>query len=170
MFLQILDDGRLTDGQGRTVDFRNTVIIMTSNLGSEWIAEAAGKLTQKELTERAKRELTSHFRPEFLNRVDDIIVFRPLGRDELRQIVDIQLKALNRILKEQSITVVPSEAALDLLTNLGYEPAFGARPLKRVIQKYVQNELANAIIDGRIHQGQTVSLDTEGDGFILKPE
>ena len=170
VFLQILDDGRLTDGQGRTVDFKNTVIIMTSNLGSEWIAEAAGKMTQEELTERAKRELSTHFRPEFLNRVDDIIVFRPLGRDELRLIVDIQFKALNRLLKEQNITLVPSESALDLLTKLGYEPAFGARPLKRVIQKYVQNELANSIIDGSIHQGQRVLLDTEGEEFVMSPE
>jgi ATP-dependent Clp protease ATP-binding subunit ClpB len=170
VFLQILDEGRLTDGQGRTVDFRNTVIIMTSNLGSDWIAETAGKLTQEELTERAKRELSTYFRPEFLNRIDDIIVFRPLGREELREIVEIQLKRLNRILREQNITLVPSESALDLLTKLGYEPAFGARPLKRVIQKYVQNELASAIIDGRIHQGQSVLLETEGDNFVMKPE
>ena len=170
VFLQILDEGRLTDGHGRTVDFRNAVIIMTSNLGSDWIAESAGKLTQEELTERAKRELSTHFRPEFLNRIDDIIVFRPLGREELREIVEIQLKRLNRILKEQNITLVPSESALDLLTKLGYEPAFGARPLKRVIQKYVQNELANSIIDGRIHQGQSVLLDTEGEAFVMRPE
>ncbi|MCD4702355.1 MAG: ATP-dependent chaperone ClpB [Candidatus Aegiribacteria sp.] len=170
VFLQILDEGRLTDGQGRTVDFRNSVIIMTSNLGSDWIAETAGKLTQEELTERAKRELSTHFRPEFLNRIDDIIVFRPLGREELREIVEIQLKRLNRILKEQNITLVPSESALDLLTKLGYEPVFGARPLKRVIQKYVQNELANAIIDGSIHQGQRVLLDTEGEEFVMRPE
>ncbi len=170
VFLQILDEGRLTDGQGRTVDFRNSVIIMTSNLGSDWIAEAAGKLTQEELTERAKRELSVHFRPEFLNRVDDIIVFRALGREELREIVEIQLKRLNRILKEQSITLVPSESALDLLTKLGYEPAFGARPLKRVIQKYVQNKLANAIIDGSIQNGERVLLDTEGGEFVMKQE
>ena len=170
VFLQILDEGRLTDGQGRTVDFRNAVIIMTSNLGSNWIAESAGKLTQEELTERAKRELSTHFRPEFLNRIDDIIVFRPLGREELREIVEIQLKRLNRILKEQNITLIPSESALDLLTKLGYEPAFGARPLKRVIQKYVQNELANSIIDGSIHQGESVLLDTDGEKFIMRPE
>ncbi len=170
VFLQILDDGRLTDGQGRTVDFRNTVIIMTSNLGSEWIAQSAGKLSQEELTDRAKKELSRHFRPEFLNRIDDIIVFRPLGREELKYIVDIQLKRLNRILKEQNITLTASDSALDLLTKLGYDPAFGARPLKRVIQKYVQNELANSIIDGRIHQGQNVFLDTEGEDFVMKPE
>jgi len=170
VFLQILDDGRLTDGQGRTVDFTNTVIIMTSNLGSDWIAEAAGKLTQEELTERAKRELGTRFRPEFLNRIDDIIVFRPLGKEELRKIVKIQLERLNRILKEQNITLVPSESAMDLLAKTGYDPAFGARPLKRVIQKHVQNELANAIINGRIHQGQTVLLDTDGKNFVMKPE
>ncbi len=169
IFLQILDEGRLTDGQGRTVDFRNCVIIMTSNLGSDWIAETAGKLSLKELTERAKRELSTKFRPEFLNRVDDIIVFRPLGRDEIRKIVEIQLLRLNRILREQNITLLPSESAVDLLARIGYDPAFGARPLKRVLQKHVQNQLATAIIDGSILPGQVVLLDTDGDDFILEP-
>lgn len=169
IFLQILDEGRLTDGQGRTVDFRNSVIIMTSNLGSDWIAETAGKLSQKELTERAKRELGSRFRPEFLNRIDDIIVFRPLGRDEIRKIVKIQLLRLNRILGEQNIVLIPSESAVDLLARIGYDPAFGARPLKRVLQKHVQNELATAIIDGSIIPGQEVLLDTDRDDFILEP-
>lgn len=169
VFLQILDEGRLTDGQGRTVDFRNCVIIMTSNLGSDWIAETAGKLSLKELTERAKRELSTGFRPEFLNRVDDIIVFRPLGRDEIRKIVEIQLSRLNRILREQNITLLPSESAIDLLARIGYDPAFGARPLKRLLQKHVQNQLATAIIDGSILPGQEVLLDTDGDDFILEP-
>ncbi len=168
IFLQILDEGRLTDGQGRTVDFRNSVIIMTSNLGSDWIAETAGKLSQKELTERAKRELGTRFRPEFLNRIDDIIVFRPLGRDEIRKIVEIQLSRLNRILGEQNIALLSSESAIDLLARIGYDPAFGARPLKRVLQKHVQNELATAIIDGSILPGQEVLLDTDGDDFILE--
>jgi ATP-dependent Clp protease ATP-binding subunit ClpB len=169
IFLQILDEGRLTDGQGRTVDFRNCVIIMTSNLGSDWIAETAGKLSQKELTERAKRELGTRFRPEFLNRIDDIIVFHPLGRDEIRKIVEIQLLRLNRILGEQNIALLSSESAVDLLARIGYDPAFGARPLKRVLQKHVQNELATAIIDGSILPGQEVLLDTDGDDFILEP-
>ncbi|MCD4846910.1 MAG: ATP-dependent chaperone ClpB [Candidatus Aegiribacteria sp.] len=169
IFLQILDEGRLTDGQGRTVDFRNCVIIMTSNLGSDWIAETAGKLSQKELTERAKRELGTRFRPEFLNRIDDIIVFRPLGRDEIRKIVEIQLLRLNRILKEQNIALLSSESAVDLLARIGYDPAFGARPLKRLLQKHVQNELATAIIEGSIHPGQEVLLDTDENDFILEP-
>ncbi len=169
IFLQILDEGRLTDGQGRTVDFRNCVIIMTSNLGSDWIAETAGKLSQKELTERAKRELGTRFRPEFLNRVDEIIVFRSLGRDEIRKIVEIQLSRLNRILRDQNISLLPSESAVDLLARIGYDPAFGARPLKRLLQKHVQNELATAIIDGSILPGQEVLLDTDGDDFILEP-
>ncbi len=169
IFLQILDEGRLTGGKGRTVDFRNSVIIMTSNLGSDWIAETAGKLSQKELTERAKRELSTRFRPEFLNRIDDIIVFRPLGRDEIREIVEIQLLRLNRLLGEQNIALLPSESAIDLLARMGYDPAFGARPLKRVLQKHVQNELATAIIDGSILPGQEVLLDTDGDDFVLEP-
>ena len=167
VFLQILDEGRLTDGQGRTVDFRNTVIIMTSNLGSDWIAEAAGKLSQEELSERAKRELGMHFRPEFLNRIDDVIVFRPLGREELREIVEIQLRRLNTILREQNIIVEPTGAALDLLAELGYDPAFGARPLKRVIQKHVQNELADSIIAGRVHSGERIVLDAEDGELVM---
>jgi len=166
-FLQILDEGRLTDGQGRTVDFRNCVIIMTSNLGSDWIAESAGHLTQEALTERAKRELSTRFRPEFLNRVDDIIVFKPLGREEIREIVVIQLGHLNRILSAQGIAVEATEAAVDLISNLGYDPAFGARPLKRVMQKYIQNRLATAIIDGEIVSGETVTLDADGDELIF---
>jgi ATP-dependent Clp protease ATP-binding subunit ClpB len=170
VFLQILDEGRLTDGQGRTVDFRNTVIIMTSNLGSDWIAESAGKLSQDDMSERAKRELGIHFRPEFLNRIDDVIVFRPLGREELREIVGIQLRRLNRILEEQEIELEPTEAALDLLADMGYDPAFGARPLKRVIQKNVQNELADSIIAGVLQPGQRVLLDAQDGELVMKPE
>ena len=169
VFLQILDEGRLTDGQGRTVDFRNCVIIMTSNLGSDWIAEAAGHLSQEELTDRAKRELSTRFRPEFLNRVDDIIVFRPLGKDEIREIVVIQIERMNRILGAQGIHLDTTESALDRLAELGYDPAFGARPLKRVLQRYVQNRLANSIIEGTIVPGETVLLDTDGDQLTLEP-
>ncbi len=168
VFLQILDEGRLTDGQGRTVDFKNTVIIMTSNLGSDWIAEMAGKLSQEELSERAKRELSSRFRPEFLNRVDDIIVFRPLGRDELRKIVEIQIDRLNKLLKEQNIILEPTEAALDLLAEMGYDPAYGARPLKRVIQKNVQNKLAEMIIEGTVKNGDRVELDAENGKLVVR--
>jgi len=170
VFLQILDEGRLTDGQGRTVDFRNTVIIMTSNLGSDWIAEAAGSLTQEELTERAKRELARHFRPEFLNRVDDMIVFRPLSMEDLRRIVGIQLVRLGRILKEQNIVLDPSDEALDLLARIGYEPAFGARPLKRVIQTRVQNQLAEEIIAGRIRPGDRIELIVRNGDLVLESE
>ena len=170
VFLQILDDGRLTDGQGRTVDFRNSVIIMTSNLGSDWIAEAAGRLSQEEITDRAKRELAQSFRPEFLNRVDDIIVFRPLGREEIAQIVGIQIGRLNAVLAARGIEILPTPEALELLTEMGYDPAYGARPLKRVIQKHVQNRLATAIIEGRILPGSRVRLDARGGELILEPE
>ena len=170
VFLQILDEGRLTDGQGRTVDFRNTVIIMTSNIGSEWIAEQAGSMSQEEMSQRAKRELGSHFRPEFLNRVDDVIVFRPLDREDLRKIVEIQLRRLNRILREQDIQVAATGEALDLLADLGYDPAFGARPLKRVIQKHIQDELASAIIKGTVHTGQEILLDAQDGQLVMKPK
>lgn len=167
MFLQILDDGRLTDGQGRTVDFRNCVIIMTSNLGSDWIASSAGKITQEEMKQRAVRELESHFRPEFLNRIDEVIVFRPLDREQIREIVRIQLARLGNIMSNQQITLIPTDAALDRLAELGYDPAYGARPLKRVIQRHIQNELARSVLDGTIQAGQQVKIDVKEGKLVF---
>ena len=168
VFLQILDDGRLTDGKGRTVDFRNTVIIMTSNQGSDWIAESAGTLSQSELTDRAKRELEGLFRPEFLNRIDDVIVFGPLSRDQIRDIVDIQLDRLNAILHHRGMEVRPTDEALDWLAEVGYDPVYGARPLKRVIQNHVQNRLAKLVLEGGLEPGTLVEIDVEDDDLIFR--
>lgn len=170
VFLQILDDGRLTDGQGRTVDFRNSVVIMTSNLGSDWIGTIGRDLPEAERKARALRDLQGKFRPEFLNRVDEVVVFHSLTRDQLRRIVEIQLDRLNQLLSKQGITLRASEKALDSLAEAGFDPAYGARPLKRVIQREVQNRLAEAILKGEIESGSVVGVDADGTGFVLIPE
>lgn len=167
VFLQILDDGRLTDGQGRTVDFRNSVVIMTSNLGSDWIGTVGRELPDKERKQRARNELEGRFRPEFLNRIDEVIVFGSLSREQLRRIVDIQLQRLNGVLKHQGIVLTASEEALDSLAEQGFDPAYGARPLKRVIQREVQNRLAEAILKGEVPPGSTVKLEARGSEFVF---
>jgi ATP-dependent Clp protease ATP-binding subunit ClpB len=167
ILLQILDDGRLTDSQGRHVDFRNTVVIMTSNLGSPLILERAG--SDWEAVETAVlQELRRGFRPEFLNRVDDIIVFRPLGREELRQIVDLQLERLKRLLQDRDIELIVTEEAEDLVAQEGYDPAFGARPLKRAIQRLIQNPLALQILDGEFHDGDTILVRRAADSLVFE--
>jgi len=158
ILLQILEDGRLTDSQGRTVDFRNTLIIMTSNVGSTWIEELAGG-DEAEMGRRIKEAMRQHFRPEFLNRVDEIITFHPLGPREIRSIVDIQFERLAGRLREAGVELALSNGARDALARLGYEPAFGARPLRRVIQQEVENELARAMLAGRVRPGHTVEVD-----------
>ena len=173
VLLQVLDDGRLTDGQGRTVDFRNAVVIMTSNLGSQAIQEMAAEAGGKDHYERMKAAVmsvvTQHFRPEFINRIDEIVVFHSLGREQIRSIVDIQLGRLRNLLKERDITLNLTDAAREWLGNEGYDPAYGARPLKRVIQRHVQDKLAEEILSGQIADGQTVTVDTEGFGLTLRP-
>ncbi|HEY7926969.1 MAG TPA: ATP-dependent chaperone ClpB [Candidatus Dormibacteraeota bacterium] len=169
ILLQVLDDGRLTDGQGRTVDFRNTVVIMTSNIGSHIIAEMAPAAPADEaerVRARVLAELRDHFRPEFLNRIDDIIVFSRLSREQLREIVEIQLRHLRERLAERSLTLEIDETALDLLAAEGYDPTYGARPLKRVIQRRLQDPLAMAILDGRLRDGETARVRAP-DGEIL---
>jgi ATP-dependent Clp protease ATP-binding subunit ClpB len=161
VLLQILDDGRLTDGQGRVVDFKNTAVIMTSNLGSEVFAHVGG--SEEEKTEEVMRVLRAHFRPEFLNRVDDIVVFHPLTREDIRQIVDVQLKRLSRRLGEKHLTIELTDAARDLLAEQGYDPTYGARPLKRVIQRRVLDPMAMEILEGRIKDGAHVTADANGD-------
>ena len=158
ILLQILDDGRLTDGQGRTVDFRNTVIIMTSNLGSQIIMEMAGSMFEA-VREAVMAVLRDHFRPEFLNRVDEVIVFKPLTQDQLTAIVDIQLKRLENRLAERSIHLVVTDAARKLLAERGWDPVYGARPLKRTIQRSVQDPLAMMLLEGRFSDGDTVEVD-----------
>jgi len=159
--LQLLDEGRLTDGHGRTVDFTNTIIIMTSNIGSRWIKELGVEAGR----ERVMEELDRTFRPEFLNRVDEIILFRNLTREDLLQIVDIQMSHLRELLGERRIGLVWNGAAREYLAETGYDPVYGARPLKRVIQREVQDPLALALLQGRFAEGDTVMVDAR-DGRI----
>lgn len=158
VLLQVLDDGRLTDGQGRTVDFRNTVIVMTSNLGSQMIQKMAGENNYEAMKESVMEIVAQHFRPEFINRVDDIVVFHPLGRSEIRKIVDIQLEYLHDRLAERDMTIILSEAVRDRLADAGFDPVYGARPLKRAIQQQIENPLAQEILRGKFKAGDTIEV------------
>jgi ATP-dependent Clp protease ATP-binding subunit ClpB len=166
ILLQLLDDGRLTDGQGRTVDFRNTIIIMTSNLGSTVFNDSS--LSQEKRKAEILEDVRQYFRPEFVNRVDEILVFEPLSRDQIARIVDIQLRLLRERLAERKLTLTLTDQAREYLANAGYEPAFGARPLKRVIQREIQDKLALALLSGEIHDGDEVVIDTGGDGLVVQ--
>ena len=160
ILLQVLDDGRITDSQGRTVDFRNTVIVMTSNIGSDHILDVAGDESQfEEMQERVLSALRGHFRPEFLNRVDDLIIFHPLSKDELRAIVEIQLKRLYKLLADQKISLHVSESAIDYVADKGYDPVYGARPLKRAIQRELENPIATKILENTFVEGCKVIID-----------
>lgn len=161
VLLQILDEGRMTDGQGRTVDFRNTVIIMTSNIGSQWIQELSD-INKEEMRNRVMETLRAHFRPEFLNRIDEIIFFNTLSREDIKRIVDIQIENLKQRLAERSITIEVTDEAKDLLATEGYDPVYGARPLKRTIQRKIQDPLAMKILQGEIHDGDLVKIDAVG--------
>ncbi len=168
ILLQVLDDGRLTDGQGRTVDFRNTVIVMTSNLGSQRIQELAGQEADYEQMKTEVLEIVGqHFRPEFINRVDDVVVFHPLDRSQIRKIVDIQIEYLRKRLAEREIELELTDAALDALGEAGFDPVYGARPLKRAIQQRLENPLAQAILKGEYLPGQTVKVDVADGELIL---
>ncbi len=165
--LQVLDDGRLTDGQGRTVDFKNTVIIMTSNLGADALASGdEGELTVAQ-TEAVMTAIRAHFRPEFINRIDETVFFKRLGRGEIDHIVDIQMQRLTQLLAERKMTVSLSEPARQWLAARGYDPVYGARPLKRVIQKELQDPLARLLLEGRIHDGEEIKVDVEGDSLAI---
>ncbi len=170
LLLQVLDDGRLTDGRGRTADFSNTVVIMTSNIGSQRILETDPKLFESEdgrdaLRDVLREELKNFLRPEFLNRIDDVIIFRPLSKSDLRGIVDIQLRRLEKLVADRELKLELTEAAKLRLVDIGYEPAFGARPLKRAILKAVQDPLAEELLSGGYPNGSTVRVDVEGEGF-----
>jgi ATP-dependent Clp protease ATP-binding subunit ClpB len=167
VLLQLLDDGRLTDGQGRTVDFRNTLIIMTSNLGSQYILDMSEKDRDKmeALIQQALRE---HFRPEFLNRVDEIVIFRPLTKQDLREIVNLTVEGLRRMLAEREIGLELTDAASDALAEEGYDPNFGARPLKRTLQRRIQNPLAMRLLKGEFKPGQTIEVDFEKGEFVFR--
>ena len=164
VLLQLLDDGRLTDGQGRTVDFRNVVVIMTSNLGSTHILDVTQ--SAEELSDRVMADVRSHFRPEFLNRIDEVVIFDRLAQDQLRTIVDIQLERLRRRLADRDIALTVSPEAMDRLAELGYDPLYGARPLKRVIRKQVEDPLAKAMLAGHISDGQEAGVEVDADGAL----
>jgi ATP-dependent Clp protease ATP-binding subunit ClpB len=168
ILLQILDDGRLTDSKGRTVDFKNTVLIMTSNLGSREIQSAEGNEAQAK--EAVMQILRDYFKPEFLNRIDDIVVFKQLSRENISQIIDVQLERLRAMLKERGVEIVLDDSAKDLLVKKGYDPTFGARPLKRAIQSLIQNPLAVKLLNGEVSSGQTVRVSADGDALKFAPE
>jgi ATP-dependent Clp protease ATP-binding subunit ClpB len=159
ILLQVLDDGRLTDGHGRTVDFRNTVIVMTSNLGSQIIQEMAGEERYAEMKAAVMEVVGNHFRPEFINRIDESVVFHPLGKEQIREIADIQIGELRKRLFEQDMSLVISDEALDLIGEAGFDPVYGARPLKRAIQQQLENPLAQAILSGRYGSGDVIRVE-----------
>jgi ATP-dependent Clp protease ATP-binding subunit ClpB len=165
--LQILDDGRLTDGKGRTVDFKNTVLIMTSNVGSQWIQEWKGR-DEKEMEKRVMETLRSTFRPEFLNRIDEITIFNSLDHEEIKKIVDIQIRLLSRRLESAKIGLELTEDAKEFLVNTGFDPAYGARPLKRTIQHFIQDPLAVKILAGEVKEGDVVRADVEKGKVVFR--
>jgi ATP-dependent Clp protease ATP-binding subunit ClpB len=170
ILLQILDDGRLTDSQGRVVDFRNTVIIMTSNIGSHHILEAGAEpkaAAWAKIETTVRDELRKNFRPEFLNRVDEIIVFRQLGRAELGKIVELQLKGLEKMLAARQLMITLTDEAKELLGTEGYDPVYGARPIKRVIQHRLQNPLALQVLEGTYHPGDTIQVAVKGGALTF---
>jgi ATP-dependent Clp protease ATP-binding subunit ClpB len=167
--LQILDDGRLTDAQGRTVDFRNTVIIMTSNIGSLYLLEgiSEGEIPE-EVRARVMGELSSHFRPEFLNRVDEIVLFKPLTLEEIEQIVDLQIEDLHSRLADRRLELDLTDSARELIAKEGYDPVYGARPLRRFIQREVETRIGRALLSGEILDGAVITLDAEGEELVVR--
>ena len=167
VLLQILDDGRMTDGHGRTVDFKNTIIIMTSNVGSQWIQEL-GSAGREEMEARISKALRAQFKPEFLNRIDETIIFQNLTPDEIVKIVDIQIQRLARRLADNDIELILSNGAKQFIAEKGYDPIYGARPLKRVIQQYIENPLSMEILKGTIAGGSRVSAEVADDQIVLQ--
>ena len=174
ILLQVLDDGRLTDGQGRTVDFRNTVIVMTSNLGSQQIQELllnrSEEVSYNEIKEAVMDEVSKHFRPEFINRVDDSVVFHPLQQEQIRSIAQIQINHLSERLLDKQIELITSNEALDKLGAAGFDPVYGARPLKRAIQQLVENPLAQAILAGEFNSGDSIKINVKGDSLVFNKQ
>lgn len=169
VLLQVLDDGRITDSKGKTVDFKNTILIMTSNIGSHYLLEGIDQYGNvgKEAEQMVLGDLQNHFRPEFLNRLDETILFKPLTRDNIRQIVDLLVADVNKRLEERELKVELTEAAKAFVTEHGYDPAYGARPLRRYIQKHVETLAARIILQGDIHQGQMIVIDVAENGEKL---
>jgi len=177
IMLQVLDDGRLTDSKGRVVDFKNTVIIMTSNVGSQYIHEFQKSMQtpeqEEEMRKHVEEELHHHFRPEFLNRIDDVIIFHALDMKHIKRIIEIQLKRLAKIIADRGINIEVSEPAKEHLAREGYDPAFGARPLKRVLQREIIDPLAIRLLEGKFKAGDTVFVNMTPDGKLelsLAPE
>ena len=166
ILLQVLDDGRLTDGQGRTVDFTNTIIILTSNLGSQYLSSLSDGQKVEEVEPQVMEVVRGHFRPEFLNRLDEIILFHRLAAEHMGPIVDIQVGRVQSLLKDRKIRLDLTDGARNWLGRVGYDPVYGARPLKRAVQKYLQDPLADAILRGEIADGETVKVE-EGDGVLV---
>ncbi len=167
VLLQLLDDGRLTDSHGRTVDFSNTIVVMTSNIGSHQIMEMAESSSEDEIRNAAMEALRREFLPEFLNRVDETVVFHPLGLTEIRQIVDLQLQGLQKLVEENNLQLIVTDEARDLLAEEGYEPAYGARPLKRAIQQRIQNALAKELLAGRFEDGAVITVSAQSGEFTF---
>ncbi len=167
ILLQVLDDGRLTDGHGRTVDFKNTIVVMTSNIGTQWIHELGERDKEEELKGRIMEALRSVFRPEFLNRIDDIIIFNRLTKDDIKEIIDIQLKGLRKRLAEHNLELVIGGDVKDRLVEEGFDPVYGARPLKRTVQRLIENPLAMDILKGRFPEGSEIVAQTDKDGKIV---
>jgi ATP-dependent Clp protease ATP-binding subunit ClpB len=170
VLLQVLDDGRITDSQGRTVDFKNTILIMTSNIGSTYLLDGIDEngAIKPEAEELVMNDLRGHFRPEFLNRLDEIILFKPLTKDNIGMIVDLMVKELDQRLSDQEISLELTEEARVHVIENGYDPVYGARPLKRYLQKYVETLAAKRILSGDVHQGNTIVLDVQNGEFITK--
>jgi ATP-dependent Clp protease ATP-binding subunit ClpB len=169
VFLQVLDDGRMTDGHGRAVSFKNAIIVMTSNIGSAHIQELSESgAADFEIELQIREELKKHFRPEFLNRIDEIIIFHRLEKEELRRIVDIQVSGLQERLADRKISLELAPAAKDKLASDGYDPVYGARPLKRLIQQHIENHLARSLLSGQFREGDTVVVDVSGDFFDFR--
>jgi ATP-dependent Clp protease ATP-binding subunit ClpB len=167
VLLQVLDDGRLTDGQGRTVDFKNTVIILTSNLGGEILASQPEGEDTNAVRDDVMDIVRAKFRPEFLNRLDEIILFRRLGRAQMDKIVDIQLTRLAKLLADRKIMIELDQVAREWLADAGYDPVYGARPLKRAVQRFLQDPLAEQILQGNIKDGDVVSVSSDGKGLLI---
>jgi ATP-dependent Clp protease ATP-binding subunit ClpB len=169
VLLQLLDDGRLTDGKGRTVDFKNVVVIMTSNIGSQYIAEHTGDLSEG-VRKQVSEALRQHFRPEFINRVDEIIFFHALGMEHMTSIVDIQVRGLLKRLEERKIHVQLTDAAKNFIVSEGYDPMYGARPLKRTIQRRVLDPLALRVLEGDFREGDRVVVNVGDNGLMFEKE
>jgi ATP-dependent Clp protease ATP-binding subunit ClpB len=163
--LQVLDDGRLTDGQGHTVDFRNTVLIMTSNLGSQFILDPTE--SDEVIRERVMAAVREHFRPEFLNRLDEVLIFNRLTLENLRRIVDVQLERVRTRFAQRDLSLELTDAAKDWLAERGFDPVYGARPLKRVLRKELEDRVALMLLDGSVSEGQTIKVDTAGGELII---